>query len=282
MKTNIEWASHSLNPYGWVCQKCSPGCTNCYMMTLARRQGKNPTGAFYTRWPAAERELRQFPTGAVVFVNSMSDTYYQRAPDADVHRVHNMALAHPDQFFLVLTKRPERAYYMRHLLAWPDNLWLGVSVENADHLWRASYALATGAKHVFISAEPLLSGLATQLRSYLIPSGCPWRDIRVPDDVYEAGRGNAIEWVIVGGESGPDRRLFDKRWAESIRHSCAEFDVPFMFKQGSAYKPGQDRMLDGYIWNERPAAFGIEMVVPEEAAAPMAPVQMRLFEMVNI
>lgn len=251
-KTNIAWAQYSWNPYLWRCRKRSPGCQNCYMMTLARRRGQDPSGAFGTRWDAALKELARFPAGAVIFVNSMSDTYYEAAADADVHRVHNTALAHPDKTFLVLTKRPERPYYMRHLLAWPENLWLGVSVESADYLWRIAYALLTGAAHVFVSAEPLL-GDVEGLQHYL-GTACVEEPVVSP----LSGRlwwTRGVEWVIVGGESGPNRRPFDRQWARNIREMCTARDVPFFFKQGSAYKPGRDRLLDGRAWDEIPEAF---------------------------
>lgn len=278
-ETNIEWATHSLNPYGWVCTKRSPGCQNCYMMTLAQRRQQSPTGPFYTRWPEALRELRRFPAGSVVFVNSMSDTYLERAPDQDVHRVHNMVLSRPDVFFLVLTKRPERPYYMRHLLAWPDNLWLGVSVESRDYYWRIDYALATPAKHVFISAEPLLENIGGQLRAYLTWKGWPYRDDTLPSKIFNAGRNRAVEWVILGGESGDNRRDFSKAWAVTVKENCQEYKVPFMFKQGSSYFPGKDRLLGGRTWDERPKAFG-KPTAPKPEPVKSVPIQLSLFEAV--
>lgn len=287
-KTNIAWTDYSLNPYHWRCQKTSPGCKNCYMMAQARKYGQDPTGAFGTRWPAALRELRAIPDGAVVFVNSMSDTYYEAAPDADVHAVHHMALVSSGVTFLVLTKRPERAFYLRDVLAWPANLWLGVSVETADYLWRIDYALATPAAGVFISAEPLLGDIGVKLMGYLNGRGYgPARHGDVPEDVHDLGRQRAVGWVICGGESGPDRRPFEKRWAASVKYSCVESGVPFFFKQGSAFKPGQDRELEGRTWDEVPAAFGkpVHLAHPTPNPSPQsregsqaaAPVQLDLF-----
>lgn len=280
-KTNISWTDYSLNPYLWRCQKTSPGCKNCYMMTQARKYGQDPNGEFGTRWPAAMRELRAIPDGAVVFVNSMSDTYYEAAPDKDVHGVHNMALSRPGVTFLVLTKRPERAFYMRDVLAWPENLWLGVSVESQDYLWRIDYALATPAAHVFISAEPLLEDIGVRLMAYTRKYRLYWTGLdedRVPEDVFDRSQGRKIEWVICGGESGPDRRPFEKRWASSIMHTCLEYDTPFFFKQGSAFRPGQDRDLDGQTWEQVPPEFGRQAVpVPIAPTVRSAPVQLDLF-----
>lgn len=242
-KTNISWTDYSWNPYRWRCRKISPGCKNCYMMALARRMKQDPTAPLETRWPKAEAELRRMEPGSTIFVNSMSDTYYQQAADADVHRVHNTALAHPDKTFLVLTKRPERPWYMRHLLAWPDNLWLGVSVENMAYLWRIDMALKTPAKHVFVSAEPLLGSL-NEIEPFLKK-----RIIRNGNRAHLAKR---VEWVIVGGESGKGRRKFSKEWARDIRDLCFMNHVAFFFKQGSAFKPGQDDRLDSHTWKAFP------------------------------
>lgn len=256
-KTNIAWVDESINPYGWICRETSPGCAHCYAHALAKRAGKDFHSKFYTRWPAAMKEVKAVKPGSTVFLNSCSDTYFAEASDQDVHRVHNLALARPDVTWLILTKRPERAFYMRDVLAWPANLWMGVSVETATYLYRIDYALATPAAHVFISAEPLLSDIGVMLMGYLNTRGYgPARNANVPDDVHDLGQHRAVEWVICGGESGPNRRPFEKRWAASIMHSCLETGVKFFFKQGSAYTPGQDRLLEGHLWDEVPAAFG--------------------------
>lgn len=241
-KTNIGWCDYSLNFYTWDCTKVSPGCANCYMMAMASRYGKPLVGR--PQWRAAAyKELRSIPAGATVFVNDMSDTYHDSVPDEWIHRIHNAAAyLRPDLTFLLLTKRPERAFYMRHLLIWPDNLWLGTSVENADYLWRCSYLLMTPAAGHFLSAEPLLGQLGSLLRFYL--GGC----LAYPDHRWE----HALKWVIVGGESGGNRRPFNPDWAQEILYNCLDYNVPFFFKQGSAFKPGQDRKLKGWEWEQSP------------------------------
>lgn len=277
-KTQIEWTDYTWNPYLWRCTKVSPGCQHCYMMALAVRRGQDPGGSFGTRWPAAMRELRTFPPGVVIFVNSMSDTYHVEASVMDIHRIHNAALTHRDKTFLVLTKRPERAYHICDMLAWPENLWLGVSVESADYLWRIDYALATPAAGVFVSAEPLLEDISTQMLAYLDDRGWPYRYPHgLPHDVREASQ-RAVDWVIVGGESGPDRRWFDKLWARNMLHNCAQWSIPFFFKQGSAFRPGQDDCLDGRIYKQVPAEFLARGgVVRQPVPAVEQPCQLRLF-----
>lgn len=235
-KTNIEWASHSWNPYTWNCNKVSPGCANCYATALSDRyDGKNSSGGQFSGAPAwranAARELRTFKNGSVLFVNSMSDTYHEGAPVKFVHWIHNAAVARPDLAFLLLTKRPERAYYLSRFLAYPPNLWVGTSVENEDYLWRLNYLIRIPAAGRFVSAEPLLGSLARGLETYLT---------------------RGVSWVIAGAESGAARRPFNTDWAAEIRDMCQRTGAKFLFKQGSAFKPGQKRLLAGREWNEHP------------------------------
>lgn len=253
-KTKIGYVDYSCNPYLWRCQKRSPGCANCYANALATRYGQDFGGCVGTRFPAAEAELDKMPPGKTVFLNDMSDTYYEHASDADVMRVHEMPVNWPHLYFLIVTKRPERAYFMRHRLSWPENLWLTVSVESNKYLWRINYALATPAAHVAVSAEPLLGSL-DGLESYLGKSASrPWRHHAYLPAFYEEGR--RVEWVIAGGESGDNRRPLRLSWVRRLRLACQRQGVDFFYKQGSAKYPGQDRLLDGETWDEIPAAFG--------------------------
>jgi protein gp37 len=239
-ETIIRWATHSWNPYTWNCNKVSPGCKNCYAATLAERYGKKFDGAPQWRGANAMKELLKFPAGSVLFVNSMSDTYHELVPTAWIHSIHNLAAyVRPDITFLLLTKRPERAYGLRHQLVWPKNLWLGTSVENDEYLWRLAYLTRTPASGRFVSAEPLLGSLKIGFEAYL-------------------SRG--INWVIVGGESGGNRRDFNKDWAREIRDMCIRTGVPFMYKQGSAFKSEQDKILDGREWSESPFTAIVEKV----------------------
>lgn len=239
-QTNIEWASHTWNPYTWNCTKVSPGCKNCYAETLASRyKGRSHGGQFAGApviRPSAWAEIRsktRIPPGSVVFVNSMSDTFHEGASIQMIHSIFNTAAyTRPDVTFLVLTKRPERAYSMRHILPWPENLWIGTSVENDDYLWRLWYLSRIPAAGRFISAEPLLGSLEWGLETYLTPE--------------------RVNWVIVGAESGGSRRPFNPDWARQIRDLCIRTGTPFMFKQGAAFMPGQSRLLDGRTWDETP------------------------------
>lgn len=240
-ETIIRWATDTRNYYSWNCNKVSPGCMNCYAKSLAERKGQQFDGA--PQWRDNVRKEKIKP-GHIYFVNSMSDTYHEGVPVQWIHRIHNEALAHPEATFLVLTKRIERAYYLAPYLAWPPNLWLGTSIENEGYLWRLDYLLDIPAAGHFVSAEPLL-GRLPGLFSFMKP--WQWSVRR--------GRWRArrhLGWVIVGAESGGNRRPFDKAWAREIRDMCLRYQVPFMFKQGSAFKSEQDRLLDGREWNESP------------------------------
>lgn len=248
-ETGIGWTDEQWNPYGWNCTKVSPGCAHCYAEALSKRWPGNSTGGLFAGRPFwnknAMKRLRAVKPGSTVFVNTMSDTYHEGAPLRYIHAIHNAAAyLRPDLIFLLLTKRPERALALAPYLAWPKNLWLGTSVENADYLPRLHYLLSTPAAGHFLSAEPLLGPLGH------LEVWAGWTKLNESP--------NRLKWVIVGGESGPDntRRPFMKRWAAEIRTQCDIHKVPFFFKQGSARLPGKDRLLWGRTWDERPAEFG--------------------------
>jgi len=259
-KTSIEWASHTFNPYTWNCTQVSPGCKNCYALERSRRyHGKPSNGADFTTLPPvirkkAWKELRKFPDGAVIFVNSHSDTYHEGVSIKTIHAAHQVAIDHPHLTFLMLTKRIERVWYMRHLLAFPDNLWVGTSIESHDYIWRLDYLADIPSAGRFVSAEPLLDNI-----------------FFAEHPAFQAGK---INWVIAGAESGLNRRQFNEDWARQIRDDCIRYGVPFMFKQGSHRLSGRNRFLDGRTWDETPFAD----VVPqyEKVDATNIPIQMGL------
>jgi protein gp37 len=239
-KTNIEWATHTVNFYDWACTSMSPGCDNCYARGLAYRYGKdfNKTPEWRDK---AVREWQGLKDGSVVFINSMSDTFHEGVHLSTVIRLLEVVATRPKVTALILTKRIGRARREMANLAWPSNAWLGTSVENADYLWRAN--LLAGIPDLpgrFISAEPLLGDLL---------------DDSFPAQVFAQHiQSRAIGWVITGAESGPNRRLFNPVWAAKLRDLCVRSDVRFMHKQGSDFKPGQNRLLEGRTWDESPFA----------------------------
>jgi protein gp37 len=165
-----------------------------------------------------------------IFVNSMSDLFHVEVPKDYIHRVFDvMVRAHWHQF-QVLTKRSGRLFKLSKELPWPGNVWMGVSVESSDYVRRIDHLRGTGARVRFLSLEPLIGPL-------------PNLDLR------------AIDWVIVGGESGPGSRPMDPAWVREIRDQCIDAEVAFFFKQwGGVFKKRAGRKLDDRTWDQYPAS----------------------------
>ena len=170
----------------------------------------------------------EWKTPQMIFVNSMSDLFHESVPDQYISRVFDvMQQAHWHRF-QVLTKRAERLEQMSQMLSWPENVWIGVSVENDNYLFRLNHLRSTQARIRFLSLEPLLGPLAN-----LDLSG--------------------VDWVIAGGESGPGARNMAREWVIDIRDQCSRAQVPFFFKQwGGVNKKRTGRLLEGRTWDELP------------------------------
>lgn len=235
--SDIEWTNASWNPLRG-CTKVSPGCRHCYAETFAERFRGVPGHAYEQGF-----DLRLVPEHLVdpvrwvkprkIFVNSMSDLFHPDVPDDYIARVGEVMLAASWHEFQVLTKRADRLARLlkgalKHAAQAPHILW-GVSVENRRHgVPRIAKLRASGARHTFLSIEPLLEDLGI-----LDLSG--------------------ISWVIVGGESGHGARPMDEAWVRSIRRQCRTYDVPFFFKQwGGPRKHLTGRLLDGRTYDEFP------------------------------
>jgi protein gp37 len=162
-------------------------------------------------------------------VNSMSDLFHQDVPEAFIQRVFDVMRAAHWHTFQVLTKRAERLLELDPTIAWPENVWMGVSVETQEYAFRVEHLRSTRANTKFLSLEPLLGPLTLDLRG--------------------------IHWVIVGGESGPKARPMQEAWVQSIRGQCQRQRVPFFFKQwGGVRKKRNGRLLDGRTWDEMPVS----------------------------
>ena len=169
----------------------------------------------------------------MIFVNSMSDLFHEKVPLAFVQKVFHIMHETPQHIYQILTKRAERLADLSPDLDWPDNVWMGVSVENADYLYRIDLLRHTGAMIKFLSLEPLLGALEEM-------------DL------------NDIDWVIAGGESGPGSREMDISWVRSIRDQCQSARVAFHFKQwGGVNKKKTGRELDGRYWDEFPEVANV-------------------------
>jgi protein gp37 len=166
----------------------------------------------------------------LIFVNSMSDLFQKGVPDEFILQVFDVMRRASWHTFQVLTKRPQRAARMADQLSWPQNVWLGTSVETSAYLWRADALRTCPAAIRFLSCEPLLGSLAGL-------------DL------------DGIGWVIAGGESGTGFRRPKSGWFRELRDLCVRRKVPFFFKQwGGRYPKAGGRMLDGHTWDQMPAA----------------------------
>lgn len=233
-KSKIEWTQSTWNPITG-CTKVSPGCKFCYAERMAKRLQAMGKPAYQNGFQVTiHEELFEYPlqlkSPRLIFVNSMSDLFHEKVPDDVILRLFDVMNRASWHTFQVLTKRAERLSQFSPSVQWADNIWAGVSVENADYLHRIDCLRATGAKVKFLSLEPLLGPL-----SNLNLTG--------------------IDWVIVGGESGPGARKMEPSWATEIRDACIQQAVPFFFKQwGGTNKKKNGRMLDDRTWDELPTA----------------------------
>jgi protein gp37 len=165
-----------------------------------------------------------------IFVNSMSDLFHERIPLEFIQKVFNVMVKAEWHTFQILTKRSERLEELSRFLPWSKNIWMGVSIENQKYTYRINNLRRVPSAVRFLSVEPLI-GKITKL------------DLR------------GIDWVIVGGESGPKARFMDPDWVRLIRDKCNEQEVSFFFKQwGGVNKKRTGRLLDRKTWNEMPSA----------------------------
>lgn len=230
--SKIEWTESTWNPVTG-CTKISTGCANCYAERMARRlqsmgQPNYINGFELTMHPHVLNHPLRLKKPQMIFVNSMSDLFHEDVPLKFIRQVFEVMKKARWHTFQVLTKRAERLAELAPLLDWPENVWMGVTVENADCAYRIDYLRNVAAALRFLSIEPLLSA------------------------VEDMNLGN-IDWVIVGGESGPGARPIQKNWVRDIRQQCRSADVPFFFKQwGGTNKKKSGRLLDGKAYNEMP------------------------------
>ena len=231
--SKIEWTDATWNPVTG-CNKVSPGCKLCYAERLTRRlkatgMVKYRNGFVVTLHPDTLEIPLRWRKPRTIFVNSMSDLFHEQIPDEFVRDVFGVMEQADWHRYQVLTKRPERVTVLDSELPWPPQIWLGVSVESSRYLHRIDLLRECGAATKFLSLEPLLGPL--------------------PDLNLES-----IDWVIVGGESGPGARPMEADWVRNIRDQCVEAGVPFYFKQwGGVFKKRHGRELDGRTWDDMPS-----------------------------
>lgn len=241
-KSTIEWTEATWNPTTG-CDRISSGCDNCYALTLAKRLKAMGSAKYQndgdprTSGPGFGVTLHgdvldvplRWREPRTVFVNSMSDLFHARVPLDYVRRVFDVMAATPRHTYQVLTKRASRLARLAPQLAWPANVWMGVSVESTGELHRVDSLRTVPAAVRFVSAEPLLGSLAGI-------------DL------------DGIHWLIAGGESGPRARPVQPGWVRELRDHCVQSETAFFFKQWGGRTPkAGGRLLDGRAWDEMPA-----------------------------
>lgn len=252
--SSIEWTEATWNPTTG-CDRVSIGCDNCYALTLAKRlkaMGANKyqnDGDSRTSGPGFGVTTHSSALGIpyrwraprLVFVNSMSDLFHAKVPTKFVEEVFEVMADTPQHTYQVLTKRPLRLARIAPGLTFPSNLWVGTSIESADVLGRVDALRSVPAALRFLSCEPLLGSL---------------KGIKL----------DGIEWVIAGGESGPQHRPLRAEWVRELRDECAAKAVPFFFKQWGGRTPkAGGRLLDGKLHNAMPARRSGSVVSVTEA-----------------
>jgi len=231
--TKIEWTETTWNPITG-CSKISPGCRLCYAERLTRRlrgMGQTKYAKGFDQivlHPEVLEEPEKWKKPTVVFVESMGDLLHKDVPEEFILQVFDVMNRCPQHHFQVLTKRSEQLATLSSQVVWTKNIWAGVTVENADYIYRIDDLRNTGAHIKFLSLEPLLGP--------------------IPNLNLEG-----IDWVIVGGESGPGARPMKPEWATDLRDQCIRAQVLFFFKQwGGIKKKKNGRLLEGRTWDEMP------------------------------
>ena len=230
--SKIEWTQATWNPTTG-CTKISHGCKHCYAERLSKRLCstgilKYKKGFQLTVHEDTLTQPQKWKKGKIIFVNSMSDLFHKKVPDDFIIKVFRAMEECPQHQFQVLTKRPSRVLEMNKKLPWAKNVWMGTSVESERWLDRLNYLTQTNAQIKFLSLEPLLG---------------PLPNLSL----------NNIDWVIVGGESGPGARQMQTSWVETIHKKCIKSNTPFFFKQwGGVFKKKMGRTFKNQTWDEMP------------------------------
>ena len=240
-RSTIEWTDATWNPTTG-CDRTSPGCDHCYALTLSKRL-KAMGLAKYQRDGSPKTSGSGFGlmlhpntlsipltwrSPRRVFVNSMSDLFHDDVPLEFIAQVFDVMAQTSQHSYQLLTKRSRRLAKVAKALDWPSNLWMGVSIEDDRYSFRVRDLKNVPAAIRFVSAEPLIGPLASL-------------DL------------DGLDWVIAGGESGPDHRPVSPEWIRDLRDRCQRKGVAFFFKQWGGNTPkANGRLLDGRTWDEMP------------------------------
>ncbi len=231
-KSSIEWTESTWNPITG-CTKVSDGCKNCYAERMAKRLKAMGQPNYVNGFQVTLHEhVLEYPLKwkkpQTIFVNSMSDLFHEQVPESFIFRIFDVMKQAYWHQFQILTKRSARLRELAQEIDWPENVWIGVSVENEAVKCRIDDLREVPSAIRFLSLEPLFGPLGHLDLS-------------------------SIDWVIVGGESGPGAREMKKEWVMQIKEQCIEQNTPFYFKQwGGVRKKKTGRILLNETWDEMP------------------------------
>lgn len=219
-QSKIEWTESTWNPVTG-CTKINEGCLNCYAERMVKRlhamgQPNYINGFRVTCHPHTLKLPLRLKKPRMIFVNSMSDLFHEKVSYSYIKKVFSVMHLADQHVYQILTKRAKRLEELSTKLKWDKHVWMGVTVKNRDTKFRIEHLRGTQACVKFLSCEPLLESLGTL-------------DL------------TGIDWVIVGGESGPRARLVDPIWVREIRDQCIAQEVPFFFKQWGGGKQEESR-----------------------------------------
>jgi len=235
--SSIEWTQSTWNPITG-CTKVSPGCKHCYAERMALRlQAMGQPNYIHGFKLTMHEHMLELPLRwkkpQMVFVNSMSDLFHEDVPLEFIQKLFDVMRRASWHTFQILTKRSRRLAELSPEIDWPGNVWMGVSVENEDYIFRIDHLRETDSQVKFLSLEPLLG---------------PLPNLNL----------HSIDWVIVGGESGPKARPMKKEWVVDIRNQCLAANVAFFFKQWGGFdKKRAGRLLEGRTWDGMPQAIAV-------------------------
>ncbi len=235
-KSGIEWTETTWNPVTG-CTKISDGCENCYAERMAKRLKamgniRYKKGFQLNLHPDVLEKPLHWKKPRLIFVNSMSDLFHEEIPNEFIIKTFKVMEKASWHIYQILTKRTSRLAKISKILPWPKNIWQGVTIESEKYINRINDLRNTPAQTKFISFEPLIGEINS-------------------DNLDLSG----IDWVIVGGESGPGARPMKKEWVLKIRNKCMSENIPFFFKQwGGFHRNSNGRTLEGRKWEEYPNA----------------------------
>lgn len=253
MSTKIEWTEKTLN-INTGCTPISAGCKNCYARAMHERlqamgQPKYQH-SFNEVWgfPEELEKIKRWKKTSMIFVNSMSDLFHKANPYTFIHQAIDTFSKHPHHTFQILTKRADRMAEFFEDIVVPKNVWVGVTVEDADNTERIYHLTRIQAPVRFVSFEPLLTRIpVSKLKQMICGTGA------FTDQPYKT----KIGWAIVGGETGHHSRPMSIQWAMEIKDFCLEHEIPFFFKKlgGPDKKISKCRTLGGQLWEQWPEHY---------------------------